>query len=382
MNFFRRGIISVLRKRGKSAILLILVFILGNVMAGVISIKEAVGNTQQIMREKIGVLASIEADYEAYSQSGSTEPIASIPVETIEAIGHLKQVKQYDYLARLWLESTEFEAYYPDGGNVKPLMSSTDAPAITREAVGGDGGEYQQTYSFELVGGQNPDISDIVHGKISLSQGRVFSQDEIDNSVNAVLISRKFAELNGLGVGSTFQLEKSIYSYYGEKRAVDLAPIKPVEPVEQTVVTKTFELSVIGIFEPTEVESTDGGMYYSSRDWNNMMYTTNRAINLFNRVITETEKELNGTEYSGSYTYVLPVFALKDPLELEAFRSEATPLLPAVLQTRRQQRHIPVHRHPDGKHGLDRFDHPHCLDRSDAPDPEPADHPVPSRSPP
>src|SRR5512133_870449 len=105
MNFFRRGIISVLRKRGKSAILLILVFILGNVMAGVISIKEAVGNTQQIMREKIGVLASIEADYEAYSQSGSTEPIASIPVEAIEAIGSLKQVKQYDYLSRLWLES-------------------------------------------------------------------------------------------------------------------------------------------------------------------------------------------------------------------------------------------------------------------------------------
>lgn len=62
MNFFKRGLVSVLRKRGKTVILLILVFILGNVMAGVISIKEAVKNTQQIMREKIGVVLSIELD--------------------------------------------------------------------------------------------------------------------------------------------------------------------------------------------------------------------------------------------------------------------------------------------------------------------------------
>lgn len=332
MNFFRRGLLSVLRKRGKSAILLILVFILGNVMAGVISIKQAVGNTQRLMREKIGVLASMEVDYEAYNETGGIEPIGSIPVSAIEAIGRLRQVKSYDYLSRLYLESGEYEAYYEEGdGWVKPLRAD-DAPGVTvvtpstGYAPDKEEGEYEQIYSFQIVGGQNPDISDMVHGKITLSQGRVFSQDEIDNSVDAVLISRKFAELNGLGVGSTFQLMKQIY-YYGDikdpiKRDIDIMPV----PQDPTIVTKTFDLKVIGIFEPVETEPVEGE--YNYYDWHNTMYTTNKAVDLFNSVITEAEKELYGTEYSSSYTYVLPVFSLKDPLDVESFRSEATPLLP------------------------------------------------------
>ena len=318
MNFIKRGLISVVRKRGKSAILLVLVFILGNVMAGVISIKAAVGNTQQLMREKIGVLASLEADYEAYSRSGATEPIGSVPVDTIEAIGHLKQVKSYDYLTRLWLESSTLVAYYENNGDgrIKPL-SATDAPAKTTPAAPDAG----TTYSFQLVGGQNPDISDLVHGKITLSQGRVFTADEIENSINVVLVSKKFAELNKLNVGSTFTLDKTIYEYMKKEIVRDLIP-----PTQNTV-KKTFEVSVIGIFEPVDIEGSEAEKYMGS-DLHNTIYSTNKAINTFTSVITEAEKQLNGLEYSNTYTQVVPVFSLKDPLELEGFRTEATPLLP------------------------------------------------------
>ena len=318
MNFLKRGWISVVRKRGKSAILLVLVFILGNVMAGVISIKGAVGNTQQLMREKIGVLASLEADYEAYSQAGATEPIGSVPVETIETIGRLKQVRSYDYLTRLWLESSTLVAYFDNQGDgrIKPLYAK-DAPTGTTPIAPEPGA----TYSFQLVGGQNPDVSDLIHGKITLAQGRVFTAEEIDNSISVVIVSKKFAELNKLNVGSTFELEKTIYEYYKREGVKDLFP-----PTQNTV-KKTFEVSVIGIFEPVEIDESEAGKYMGS-DLHNTIYTTNKAINTFTNVITEAEKQLNGLEYSSTYTYVVPVFALRDPLELEGFRAEATPLLP------------------------------------------------------
>jgi len=341
MNFVRRGLISVLRKRGKSAILLILVFILGNVMAGVISVKAAVGNTQKIMREKIGVLASIEVDYDAYNESGGIEPIGPIPTETIHAIGRLDGVKQYDYLSKLSLESNEIEAYYDDSeGPVKPqpLYRGDDLPA-TEPDKGGTimptpDDSYDYWSYFQLVGGQNPNILDQVYGQITLYQGRTFSEDEIANSVNAVVISRKLAEKNGLSVGSTIQMKKQIYQYNYDilpRKDVDILPMPgiPEKPGEPTIVVKSFELTVIGIFEPVERPEADPSeSYYRYTDFNNQMYTTNKAIDLFNQVIMETERELNGTEMTSSYSYVLPVFTLKDPLGVEAFRQEATPLLP------------------------------------------------------
>ena len=341
MNFVRRGLISVLRKRGKSAILLILVFILGNVMAGVISVKAAVGNTQKIMREKIGVLASIEVDYDAYNETGGIEPIGPIPTETIHAIGRLDGVKQYDYLSKLSLESNEIEAYYDDNpGPIKPLYRSDDLPMPEPDKGGtilpapDDPNPYENWSYFQLVGGQNPDILDQVYGQITLYQGRTFSEDEIANSVNAVVISRKLAEKNGLSVGSTIQMKKQIYKYEYDilpRKDVDIMPIPgmPGKPGTPEIVIKTFELTVIGIFEPVERPEADPSEpYYGYIDFNNQMYTTNKAIDLFNQVIMETERELNGTETTGSYSYVLPVFTLKDPLGIEAFQQEAAPLLP------------------------------------------------------
>ena len=64
MNFFKRGFVSIIRKPGKSVILLVLIFILGNVIAGAISVKAAIANTENVMNEKIGVICRIGLDQE------------------------------------------------------------------------------------------------------------------------------------------------------------------------------------------------------------------------------------------------------------------------------------------------------------------------------
>lgn len=313
MNFIKRGLISVLRKRGKTMILLVLVFILGNVIAGVISIKEAVKNTQQIMREKIGVIATIEVDYESMAKAGANGQLQSIPVETIDSIGRLKQVKSYDYLTKIWLESTNLKAYVDPG-----MTSGTDM--VKKAPIPGPAAEISNT-SLQLSGGQNPEVTDIVQGKIHLVQGRVFTADEIRNSIGAVMVSKKFAETNNLSVGSTFKLQREVYKYMngGEKIS---AP--------QVAVKKEFEFNVIGLFEPEKIVDVNqsGKLQVNNTDLNNSIYTTNKAVNMFSNAISDAEKLANGSDVSYSYFYLLPVYVLKDPLELDNFKAEATPLLP------------------------------------------------------
>ena len=100
MNFAKRAFVSVKRRIGKTAILLILVFILGNVIAGAISIQQAVEKTDKNIRNKLGGYVTADINYEeAYNGNKYEEvKISNIKPEQIEKIGTLSYVKYYDYV--------------------------------------------------------------------------------------------------------------------------------------------------------------------------------------------------------------------------------------------------------------------------------------------
>ena len=62
MNFLKRATISILRRLSKSIILLLLVFILGTVIAGAISVQGAINNTSANLRRQMRPIVSIELD--------------------------------------------------------------------------------------------------------------------------------------------------------------------------------------------------------------------------------------------------------------------------------------------------------------------------------
>ena len=64
MNFLKRSFTSIFRKPGKSVLLLLLVFLLCNVIAGAISVKNALNMTKRSLLEKMGAEVRIEIDYE------------------------------------------------------------------------------------------------------------------------------------------------------------------------------------------------------------------------------------------------------------------------------------------------------------------------------
>ena len=64
MNFWQRALKSISRRKGKSFILFLVIFILGNVIAGAVAIQQSTGNVEKVTKEKLGARAILDVDYE------------------------------------------------------------------------------------------------------------------------------------------------------------------------------------------------------------------------------------------------------------------------------------------------------------------------------
>ena len=115
MNFIKRALTSVTRKKSKSIILLVLVFVLGNIIMGAISVQQAVNNAERSIRQKIGGIVSTEIDFmnlpTMYDGRIDMDRFTPISSEDINRIGQLPYVRYYDYTTRAVLEGDGITIY-------------------------------------------------------------------------------------------------------------------------------------------------------------------------------------------------------------------------------------------------------------------------------
>jgi putative ABC transport system permease protein len=261
----QRAITSIVRRPGKTAILLIVVFILANLIAGAISVKESIRNTNAVILDKVGALLSIEVDYDQLMNNGGKMQLRSIPIETIETIGKSEYVKYYDYITKIWLQSVSLKSYINNGNSTDvEILPFSAKLAIDRPAI--------ETSTFQLTGGQNSKIADFEQGKVTLVDGRTFTEDEFQNGNGAVLISKNVATLNNLSIGQKFKLHRDFYDYGDDFHIMASTP---------NITTKEFEFTIVGIFEPNKSASVDekGQVSIIVNDYENVIYTTNAEIN-------------------------------------------------------------------------------------------------------
>lgn len=297
MNFLKRALLSTVRKKGKSIILLVVIFILGNLMAGSIAVKQATTNVEETIKNKLGAEANVDYDWE---NIGEDDDIPQLDQETVDKIGKLEGVKYYEYNLRTWLNSKEYESYC--GPNCE---------------MGGMG----EGVDFEFYGVQIPSIVDISENKIALSDGRVFKQEEIDEGKPVALVSTLFAEMNNLHVGDTLSFSMNVYSW---EDVDDMGNPKLAS-------TQDYTFEVIGIFDASLSVKED-----SAEDANMVDYSMTQRIYVPNNVITpindwsfEENKKYNdfGEEYE-NFTEIIPTYYLKDASQLDDFREASTKLLP------------------------------------------------------
>lgn len=310
MNFFKRAMLSIIRRPGKSVILLVLIFILGNIIAGAISVQQAVANTEQSIRSQLGAAATLSLDYQNidWEALGDQAPPA-LTVPEMEAVAALPQVKYFDYSAMAGLSSK----------SLKRVESEDNGVVV---GVGNDA-------YFSLYGVEYAPMLAIESGQATLKDGRVFTESEVKNGTPVVLISQQLAELNDLKVGDKITLDNN---YYGDvKAAYDSTGADTTTPKK----TESYELEVIGIFEPkieVKAESKDGQMNfdYMNTEKQNMIYTPNKVAILASEFQTENWNADYPDQATTNTVFYQPVYILNDPAEGEAFRAEASALIPEL----------------------------------------------------
>lgn len=312
MNFIKRGFLGITRKKGKSFILLAVIFILGNLMSGAISIQQATGNVETTIKEKLGAVATIEMDYQAMEDQMETglEAIEteSISVDLIKQIGELSYVKYYDYSMSIYLGSENIQSYQGE--------------------VDGDIIHHGSGKDIRLKGINYAPVVDFEEQKAKIADGRVFTQEEVDNGNPVAIISKKLAEQNNLHVGDTFTLDNEVYDFGDETGEEELF-------ASQDVV-----LEIIGLFESQTVKEDLGDnsdqdiVDWMDIDYQNTMYVPNEVVRSENRYQMEEYMKMVGLFDSlvdgeeEVFEYYTPMFVLNNPDDSRAFEEEAIPLLP------------------------------------------------------
>jgi len=328
MNFWQRALKSITRRKGKSFILFLVLFILGNVIAGAVAIQQSTANVERETKRKMGNVATVEMDWEGFEkdhadasdEERSQEDFYPKPpaLDVYEQIGQLSYVKHYDYQMMGSLETKELKAYVPEDGSMEM------------------GGQY-----FTLKGGNLTQPIDMQEGLIRLDEGEGLTEKDLNELTNAVLISKEVAELNNLSVGDQLVWDIRTNSMMGGgSEIVDDEENDRTEETSDDSNSASFDypVTIAGIFsvvkkdQSNQNDSSDqSGSQNSDTIWQvmdqiNTFYASNNLVLDFTKIQAE---KLWGEEIDeDADTYYQPIFVLNSTDDVEAFKQESGALLP------------------------------------------------------
>jgi len=329
MNFFKRATTSIIRRPGKTIILLLLVFILGSVIAGAISVEGAISNTDANLRRNMQPIVSIEFDWMDWESSIDWEAVGPnedpwmnqprLTPTDVRAIGALPYVDFYDYLIRGWLQSFELEGYWGENTFVSGMDGMPN--------------------HIEVQGTSRTSMVQIEQDIIQLIQGNQFSEGDLQPGADIAkaIISEGFARQNDLSLGSTFELSEFVFN--ATEGGMMWSPDMFNDENVFEIISQEFE--VIGIFDIEEApDSAPHGQEWNDRmNALNTIYVPNWAIEDIQRrfaAATALAWEESGLDIPAwaagndeeRESSVTPLFILEDPSYIDDFRSAGEELLP------------------------------------------------------
>lgn len=232
MNWIKRARIYIRRNPLKSLLLLLIVFILGNVSAGAFSILQGSYQVEQMIKDRLPVAMAIDVDPAQTEAALKADPdfwtkgdFELIQLEDLERVAQSKYIAKYDIRLEMNVGSEYYQEWLDPFYQVN--QSQPDDP--------------NQPYRmYKLYGTSYPGVLEIEQGIWQLVEGRTFTQEEIDSGQSVGLITKNLADLNGLKIGDTMHV--AAYQFAGQIISSDIIP----QVVDQTDVP----LRIIGIYQP------------------------------------------------------------------------------------------------------------------------------------
>jgi len=247
MNFLKRALKNVLRRKTRSILLLITFFVIGNFVIIGLGIANASESAKTLTRQKMRAIVTYEVDNDAvweYADSIEDEDelqkfYENYPTVKISEVSEMLQDSRVKAA-----NSVSTDTAYRDDDSIDYIHLNNQAEEWNHGEsceVDSEGNEFCYTYedaSFLIKSNYFPDMIEFADGMWDIVDGRFYSEEEINNKAYVCLISEALADANGISVGdeiSIYVSEKSMFNENG-----------PMKDVDKSV--GIMELEVIGIY--------------------------------------------------------------------------------------------------------------------------------------
>jgi len=309
MKTLNRSIISILRQPIKSTILFLLVLLLSGLIAGSILVRQAIINTDQNLRKSMPAVTTIMQDSQRFfDETGVWPPFEILMPETIREIGNLPQVAKFDYSIDVFRGVTATGLLrWQDLENDMPNYFMYDSDL---------------GIEFLIEGVSNTEFIEIRDGFIELFSGRGFNESELTTLIQPfpVVMASELANINGLGVGSIFDIQ--IIGFPNIGIGNELIEDRSQEPI----LDESFSMQIVGIVDPILPEMPDLNDFGAMHQFE---WIKARAIHRLYvpNIVAEYLFHVSALSYfNPSNLFVYNFIILNDPMDFEAFAYEVEKL--------------------------------------------------------
>lgn len=339
MNFFQRAIKNITRRPTKSVLLLLTFFIIGNFVIIGIGISTAANQAKILTRQSMRAVVEYGVDYEALN-----EYVSSLSDSELEELN--SNMEEYNKLYNLTEE--EFQKFLDDPrvvtfnannyyigsaslqsvpiGNEREQSDTSGGVSVYTDANGNTVTMEYVEPEFRIMTNRTPNMIELAEGTWTITDGRFYNEEELETGAPVAIISKEVAELNGVGVGDTFNIDFTNDYSYMQQMGVEISEsdLKPT-------------VTIIGIYSTSETidpnsENFDWMSRYESpynrilmpnKTWLNLQLPMSQASFDYYASMNPNDpyySDPSNRPSAESIDYISSVvFLLKDPLDVDQF---------------------------------------------------------------
>lgn len=337
MSIPRRAILSITRRPLKTALLFIIIFVLGNLTAGAVAIWEGSNNVDAHIKQTLGSVVKLGPNHQVLHQIWQElddSQKVTLPIQSTSGEGSF-QIDFYPEQTETTGGPDRLALYHTIGQSdyVKSYDYSLDLTVGHHTMVKTNASETRpvedRQFNFSLTGTRYPALLSLEQGYASLTDGRTFTQEEIDQGSYVGLITQELADLNRIRVGDTI-----LFTHYASL----------IELADYIVGQIDVPIKIIGIYQNKTAQSLDfkqksHGIEVNDSDDEWFESLRNNTIIIPNQLIIDVKaqaKQLliqHGLPDGYPEQYLdpepsLPTYVLQSPDDIKPFLAEYSPVLP------------------------------------------------------
>lgn len=288
LNYFKRAFLNVIRSKAKSIILVITFFFIGNFVIVGLGVSNAAEKAKILTRQKMRAVISFEVDYNQVDKyvNGLSEEEQTQFWQSNSTNLKYSDVKQYiddERVSTIQASSYSRNLYVEKENGIKYVPINNTAEAERQERDENDDYGYYMG-DFFLKTNLFPNCIELIEGTFSIVDGEFYSQEDIDNCNDVVVITKQLADRNNLHVGDKieFQLDP--------KRTID-DYINMIPQLKEE--DFYFTLTVKGIYDHTNVLTPDKEGYDYLEPYENPDNLLLMPASTLQKVLARTEDVVN-----------------------------------------------------------------------------------------